>query len=152
MRRIPTKKPRGPGKWVHSDAHGLTEKIWRDSVLKIDNKQESINTPSLISNNTPSTLDSNATSSTLSTTTSAIARTSPNNEQGQTSETPSPLTMLDFNDLETVEENLSRKINMVIVNSDDKDMDVGAEENDYELLDKEVMSVLLGLTGNMALD
>jgi hypothetical protein len=41
---------------------------------------------------------------------------------------------------------------MVIVNSDDKHMDVGAEENDYELLGEEVMSVLLGLTGNMALD
>jgi hypothetical protein len=80
--------------------------MWRDSVLKIDNKQESINTPSSRSNNTPSTLDSSATPSTVSTTTLMIARTSPGNEQGQTSETPSPLTMLDFNDLETVEENL----------------------------------------------
>jgi hypothetical protein len=146
------KKARGPGKWVHSDAHGLTEKMWRNTVLKIDNKQECINTPISRSNNTPSTLDSSATSSTLSTTTSTIARTSPGNEQGQTSETPSPLTMLDFRDLEKVEENVSRKINVVMVNSDDEDIDVGAEENDYELLDKEVMSVLLGLTENMALD
>jgi hypothetical protein len=35
--------------------------------------------------------------------------------------------MLDFNYLETVEENVSRKRNMVIVNSDDEDMDAGAE-------------------------
>jgi hypothetical protein len=152
MRRIPTKKPRGPGKWVHSDAHGLTEKMWRDSVLKIDNKQKRINTPNSRLNNTPITLNSSATSSTLSTTTSTIARTSPDNEQGQISGTPSTLTMLDFSDLETVEENVSRKRNMVIVNSDDEYMDVGAEENDYELLDEEVMSVLLGLTENMALD
>jgi hypothetical protein len=41
---------------------------------------------------------------------------------------------------------------MVMVHSDNEDMDVGAEENDYELLDEEVMSVLLGLTENMALD
>jgi hypothetical protein len=108
--------------------------MWCDSVVKIDNKQESINTPSLRSNNTPSALDSSATSSTFSTTTSTIVRTSPDNEQGQTSKTPSPLTMLDFNDLETVEENVSRKKNMVIVNSEN--MDVGAEENDYELLDE----------------
>jgi hypothetical protein len=90
--------------------------------------------------------------STLSTTTSTIAQTTQNNKTGQTRDTPSPLTMLDFNDLETVEENVSRKRNMVIVNIDDEDMDVRAEANDYELLDEEVMSVLLGLTENMALD
>jgi hypothetical protein len=50
--------------------------------------------------------------------------------------------MLHFNDLEIVEENVSRKRNMVIVNSDDEDIDVGSE----------AMSVLLGLTENMALD
>jgi hypothetical protein len=41
---------------------------------------------------------------------------------------------------------------MVIVNSDDEYMDVGAEANDYKLLDEEAMSVLLGVTENMALD
>jgi transposase len=146
------KKARGPGKWVHNDAHGLTEKMWRDSILKIDNKQMCINTPSSRSSNTPSTLDSSATtSSTLSTTKSAKARTPPDSEQGQTSETPSPLTMLYFSDLET-EENVSRKRNNIMMHSDDEDMDIGQEENDYELLDEEVMSVLLGLTENMALE
>jgi hypothetical protein len=132
--------------------------MWRDSVLKIDNKQESINTPSSRTNNTPSTLessampDSSSMPSALSNTASTIARTAHDNKTGQTRDTPSPLTMLDFNNLDTIEENISRKRNMVIMNSDDEDMDVGAEANDYEFLDEEVMSVLLGLTENMALD
>jgi hypothetical protein len=109
--------------------------MWRDSILKIDNKQMCINTPSSRSSNTPSTLDSSATtSSTLSTTKSAKARTPTDSEQGQTSETPSPLTMLYFSDLET-EENVSRKRNNIMMHSDDEDVDVGQEENDYELLD-----------------
>jgi hypothetical protein len=98
--------------------------MWRDSVLKIDNKIESINTPSTRTNNTPSTLKSSATSdssstpSTLSTTMSMIARTALDNKTGQTTDTHSPPTMLEFNDLETEEEKLSRKRNMVVVNSD----------------------------------
>jgi hypothetical protein len=59
--------------------------------------------------------------------------------------------MLYFSDLET-EENVSRKRNNIMMHSDDEDMDIGQEENDYELLDEEVMSVLLGLTENMALE
>jgi hypothetical protein len=31
-------------------------------------------------------------------------------------------------------------------------LDAGEESNDYKLLDEEVMSVLLGLTENMAVD
>jgi hypothetical protein len=60
--------------------------------------------------------------------------------------------MLYFSDLETVEENVSRKRKNFMMHSDDEDVDVGQEESDYELLDEEVVSVLLGLTENMALE
>jgi hypothetical protein len=67
----------------------------------------------------------------------------------------SPLTMIEFSDIEyenDEREMVSNKRKSVIVRSDDDEIDVEEEENDYADLDEEVLNVLLGLKNNMTLD
>jgi hypothetical protein len=67
----------------------------------------------------------------------------------------SPLTMLEFSDIESDNEEIemvSNKRKFVIVRSDDDEKDVEEEENDYADLDEEVLNVMLGLKNNMTLD
>jgi hypothetical protein len=47
---------------------------------------------------------------------------------------------------------VSNKRKIIIVRSDDNEIDVKEEENDYADLDEEVLNVLLGLKHNMTLD
>jgi hypothetical protein len=42
------KKDQGPAKWVHSDAAGITQHKWRESIAKVEDKLNSISTPSTI--------------------------------------------------------------------------------------------------------
>jgi hypothetical protein len=65
------------------------------------------------------------------------------------------LTMLEFSDIESENEEremVSNKRKIVIVRSDDNEIDVEEEENEYADLDEEVLNVLLGVKNNMTLD
>jgi hypothetical protein len=64
--------------------------------------------------------------------------------------TLSPLTMIDFGSnigTHSTTESKGRKRKFVIAQSDDEDIE--DEENDYEILDEEVLCVLLGIDENM---
>jgi hypothetical protein len=157
------KKAQGPAKWVHSDAAGITQHQWRESVAKVENKLNSISTPSTITASATTNRQRPeikrtgtyaekerereiAASETASASSSTAASTSAS--RATNSAGTSPLTMLDFgSDIEQEPETEIRGRNekYVMVGSEDEQ-----EENDYEVLDEEVLSVLLGLNENMS--
>jgi hypothetical protein len=134
-------KKQGPAKWVHSDASGITQHQWQESVAKVGTKLNNITTTSLISVTTSQSRNDTPTAS-------ATTATTDRTKSART--TLSPLTMIDFGrDIETdsATESKGKKRKFVIALSDDEDIE--DEENDYEILDEEVLCVLLGLNENM---
>jgi hypothetical protein len=136
------KKPRGPAKWVHIDAAGMTEQQWRGSVELVNGNQNSSATQTTMKMET--TGGSGEMSNTLTSdanTTSTIHSISLLNEEPNI-----PLTIdCDyFSDIENGNDDDTYKRFVMVARNDDEIL--GEEENDYEGLDEEVVSGLLGLT------
>jgi hypothetical protein len=161
------KKPQRAANWIHSDAIGLTQHIWRASVAKVDAKLDSLSTPSIITARTVQTQaaenmasDANITlldSKNVDDMTGNMTGNITSNTSCTTSgiSNQSPLTMLEFSDIGSENEEREMVINkrkIIIVLSDDDEIDAEEEENAYADLDEEVLNVLLGLTDNMTLD
>jgi hypothetical protein len=146
--------------------------MWRESVAKVDAKLDSLSTPSTL---TPSTItpctvqtqaadnmaaDANMTPLGSENADEMMGKTTGNitsYTSGKTSDfsNQSPLTMLEFSDIESeneVREKVSNKIKFIIVRSDDDEIDVKEGENNYANLDKKVLNVLLSLKNNTTLD
>jgi hypothetical protein len=49
------KKPQRAENWIHSDAIGLTQHMWRESVAKVDTKLDSLSTPIMLTASTVQT-------------------------------------------------------------------------------------------------
>jgi hypothetical protein len=159
------KKTQRAANWIHSDAIGLTQHMWRDSVAKLDAKLDSLSTPSTLAPSTLTTstvhtqaadnmaadatmtpLDSENADEMTGKTTGNITSYTSGTTSGVSNQ--SPLTMLEFSDIESENEEremVSNKRKFIIVRSDDDEIDVEEEENDYADLDEEVLNVLLGL-------
>jgi hypothetical protein len=150
---------------VHSDAAGITQHQWRESVAKVEENLNSISAPSTISSSATTNRQrpknkqtwtyaeketETAASASATATSSALTATSSATNSAGTS----PLTMLDFgSDIEQEPETemRGRKRKYVIVRSDYENLiDDEKEENDYEVLDEEFLSLLLGLNENMS--
>jgi hypothetical protein len=162
------KKQQKSANWIHRDAIGLTQHMWCESVTKVDAKLESLSTPNTLA---PSTLTPGTVQTQAADNMAADANMTPMDSEN-TDETTgkttgnitsytsgvsnqSPLTMLEFSDIESENderEMVSNKRKFVIVRSDDDEIDVEEEENDYADLDEEVLNLLLGLKNNMPLD
>jgi hypothetical protein len=137
------KKPQGLAKWVHSDDADMTDQQWRGSIELVSGSQNSS------AKQRTMTMEMTGGSGEISTvlksdanTTSIIHTILLLNE-----ELNSPLTIdCDyFSDIENGNDDKKyRRFVMVARNDDDI---LGEEENDYERLDEEVVSGLLGLTG-----
>jgi hypothetical protein len=130
------KKPQGPAKWVHTDAAGMTEQQWRGSVELVDSSLHSLATHATIEPGEVSTARTNDANASSTIETKSMLNEEPN----------SPLTIdCDyFSDIEIgVDDEKYKRFVMVARNDDDIS---GEEENDYEGLDEEVVSGLLGLT------
>jgi hypothetical protein len=136
------KKPQGPAKWVHSDATGMTEQQWHGIVELVNGSQNSSATQTTMAIETTggsgemiTALKSDAN------TTSTIHTNSMLNEEQN-----SPLTIeCDyFSDIENGNDDEKYKRFIMVVRNDNAIL--GEEENDYEGLDEEVVSGLLGLT------
>jgi hypothetical protein len=136
------KQPRVPAKYVHIDAAGMTEQQWRGSVYLLNGNQNSsaTQTTMMIETAGGSGEMSNALTRDANTT-STIHSISLLNEEPN-----SPLTI----DCDYVSDigngNDDEKYNRFVMFSLNEDDILGEEENDYEGLDEEVLSGLLGLT------
>jgi hypothetical protein len=146
---------------MHSDAAGITQHQWRESVAKVEDKLNSIITPSTITasattNRQRPEIDRIGTyaEKERETAASATASASTAASRATNSAGTSPLTMLDFgSDIEQEPETETRGRNekYVMVGSDDENLiDDEQEKNDYQVLSEEVLSVLLGLNENMS--
>jgi hypothetical protein len=166
------KKPQRAANWIHSDAIGLTQHMGRDSVAKLDAKLDSLSTPSTLAPSTLTTstvhtqaadnmaadatmtpLDSENADEMTGKTTGNITSYTSGTTSGVSNQ--SPLTMLEFSDIESENEEremVSNKRKFIIMRSDDDEIDVEEEDNNYADLDEEVLNVLLGLKNNMTLD
>jgi hypothetical protein len=159
----PTKQ-QGPTKWVHADATGLTKKMWRSSVGLVDTTANEMNTPSTMTATVSSTQELASHKHNAATPSIVGARTDNSSNMGSTTNN-SPLTMLEFSDIEMEGEcdrdarkrggrNVFMAENGYAVGTDDeeKDDDDEEDENDYDDLDEDVLSGLLGLTEMSALN
>jgi hypothetical protein len=157
------KKQQGPAKWVHADATGLTKKMWRSIVELVDTTLNDMNTPSKMTATVSSTQESASHEQNAATPSIVGARTDNSSNMGSTTNN-SPLTMLEFSDIEMEGEcerdtrkrggrNVFMAENGYAVGTDDEENDDDEEdENDYEDLDEDVLSGLLGLTEMSALN
>jgi hypothetical protein len=125
------KKPQGAAKWIHRDAIGLTQHTWRKSVSKVDAKLDSISTSITISANMSQSANNMAADANMAPLnnentgdmTGKMTGDITNNTPGTTSgaSNPSPLTMLEFSDIESENEEreiLSNKRKIVILRSE----------------------------------
>jgi hypothetical protein len=123
---------------VHSDAAGITQHQWLESVAKVEEKLNSISTPSTIEASATTNRQGPETNQTgpyaeKETETAASASTATSTSTATSSAGTSPLTMIDFgSDIEQEPETeiRGRKRKYVIVGSDDKNLiDDEQEEN-----------------------
>jgi hypothetical protein len=154
-------KPQKAANWIHRDAIGLIQHMWLESVAKVDAKLESLSTPNTLA---PSTLTPGTVQTQSADNMAADANMTPMDSENADEMTgkmtgnitsytsgvsnQSPLTMLEFSEIESDNEEremVSNNRKFVIVQSDDDEIDVEEEENDYADLDEEVLNVLLGL-------
>jgi hypothetical protein len=142
MGRLPSKKPQGPAKWVHSDNAGITEQQWRGSF-------ELVNVSHSSATHTTMEIETTGGSGEMSAalTREANAMSSIHSDSLINKEEPnSPLTIdCDyFSDIENGNGDKTYKIFVMVARNDDEIL--GEEENDDEGLEEEVVSGLLGLT------
>jgi hypothetical protein len=110
------KKPQRAAHWIHSDATGLTQHMWRESVAKVDAKLDSLSTPSTLAPSTVHTqsadnmaadanmtpLDSENADEMTGKTTGNITSYTSGTTLGVSNQLP--LTMLEFSDIESENE------------------------------------------------
>jgi hypothetical protein len=130
------KKPQGPAKWVHCDAAGTTEQQWRGSVDLVNSSQHSLATQTTMETGEVSTTRTNDANATSTIDTNSMLNEEPS----------SPLTIDSdyFSDIEIGIDDKKYKRFIMVARNDDEIL--GEEENDYEGLDEEVVSGLLGWT------
>jgi hypothetical protein len=136
------KNSQGPAKWVHSDAAGMTEQKWRVSVELVNGSQNSSATQTtMVIEMTGGSGEMCTALTSKANTTSTIHTNSLLNEEPN-----SPLTIdCDyFSDIWNVNDDEKCKRFIMVELNDDEIL--WEEENDYEGLDEEVVSGLLGLT------
>jgi hypothetical protein len=114
----------------------MTEQQWRGSVELVNSSQHILATQTTIETGEVSTMQTNNANATSTIDTNSMLNEEPN----------SPLTIeCDYSsDIEIGNDDEKYKRFVMVARNDDENL--GEEENDYEGLDEEVVSGLLGLT------
>jgi hypothetical protein len=138
------KEPQGPAKWVHSDDADMTEQQWRGSVKLVNS---SLN---ILATQATTEIETTGGSGNISTalTTKANATSSIHKNSLINNEEPNSPLGIDCDYCSDIENrNNNEKYKRFVMVERNNDEIFGDEENDYEGLDEEVVSGLLGLTG-----